>query len=408
MSRLHPIEASLPRIIAAADSKDTALLITDVRVLTQRLDLLTQAFPEGTRHAVAIKTNPHKQMLATILAHGFDLEAASIEEVELALEAGAGPHNIVFDSPVKTRDEILQCSTFNGMQVNANMLSELQRYPDSLKCQLGLRINPGIDTGAPELYAVSTDESKFGVPLAAESEIMAACLRYPITALHMHSGSQMRNLKVQLKAILRLFELAQAIDNHRVSHDNNWRINTINIGGGLPAESEPEQPVMRSYAAQVTELATAYPAYKLRTEFGQWTHRAAGYALTRVEYVGDGPVPNIFVHLGADLFTRHVYAPAAALNITVLNPDGTTKTDPTDLLAKTVNIAGPLCFAGDYLARNIELPCIKEGDWLLISDVGANTYGLWSRHCTRSIPKVLSIDHRGSVSQWSDRQTINH
>ena len=101
MSRLHPIEASLPRIIAAADSKDTALLITDVCVLTQRLDLLTQAFPEGTRHAVAIKTNPHKQMLATILAHGFDLEAASIEEVELALEAGAGPHNIclLYTSP---------------------------------------------------------------------------------------------------------------------------------------------------------------------------------------------------------------------------------------------------------------------------------------------------------------------
>jgi len=404
VNRLHPIEASLPHIIAAADSKDTALLIADVGMLTQRLDLLTQVFPDGTRHAVAIKTNPHKQMLATILAHGFDLEAASIEEVELALDAGARPHNIVFDSPVKTRAEILQCSTFNGMQVNANMLSELQRYPARLNCQLGLRINPGIDTGAPEMYAVSTDESKFGVSLAAESEIMAACLRHPITALHMHSGSQMSDLTVQLKAIQHLFELAQAIDKHRVSHDNNWRINTINIGGGLPAESEPEQPMMRSYAAQVTELATAYPTHQLRTEFGQWTQRAAGYALTRVEYVGDGPVPNIFVHLGADLFTRHVYAPAAALNMTVLNPDGTAKTNPT----KTVNIAGPLCFAGDYLARSIELPSINEGDWLLISDVGANTYGLWSRHCTRSVPKVLSIDRQGSVSQWSDRQTINY
>jgi len=342
--------------------------------------------------------------LATILAHGFDLEAASIEEVELALDAGAGPQNIVFDSPVKTRAEILQCSAFNGMQVNANMLSELQRYPTNLKCQLGLRINPGIDTGAPKMYAVSTDESKFGVSLAAESEIMTACLRHPITALHMHSGSQMSDLTVQLKAIKRLFELAQAIDKHRVSHDNNWRINTINIGGGLPAESEPEQPMMRSYAAQVTELASAYPTHQLRTEFGQWTHRGAGYALTQVEYVGDGPVPNIFVHLGADLFTRHVYASATALKITVLNPDGTSKKNPT----KTVNIAGPLCFAGDYLARNIELPSINEGDWLLISDVGANTYGLWSRHCTRSVPRVLGIDLHGSVSQWSDRQTINY
>jgi len=67
VNRSHPIEASLPHIIAAADANDTALLIADVRVLTQRLDVLTHAFPEGTRHAVAIKTNPHKQMLATIL-----------------------------------------------------------------------------------------------------------------------------------------------------------------------------------------------------------------------------------------------------------------------------------------------------------------------------------------------------
>lgn len=404
MNNTYSITASLPQIIAAASLEDTALLIADIRVLTQRLDLLTQEFPEGTRHAVAIKTNPHKQMLATILAYGFDLEAASIEEVELALAAGAEPQQIVFDSPVKTRAEILQCADYSGMLVNANMLSELTRYPTSLSCQLGLRINPGIDTGAPEMYAVSTDESKFGIPLADDSAVIAACLTHPITALHMHSGSQMSDLKVQMKAIQRLFELAEAIDGHRASQGNNWRINTINIGGGLPAELEPAQPVMRNYAAQVTELAAAYPSRKLRTEFGQWTHRAAGHALTRVEYVGDGPVPNIFVHLGADLFTRHVYAPAAPLALKVLNPDGTEKTGP----GQTCNVAGPLCFAGDYLARDIDLPKIKEGDWLLISDVGANTYGLWSRHCTRSVPKVLGIDLNGSVSQWSDRQRIGY
>ncbi|MFK7893772.1 MAG: hypothetical protein AB8B63_23345 [Granulosicoccus sp.] len=402
MNHSLSITDSLLQIVASAGPEDTALLITDVRVLTQRLNLLTEAFPDGSRHAVAIKTNPHRQMLATILTHGFDLEAASIEEVELAFDAGARPEQVVFDSPVKTRAEIQRCANYTGMQVNANMLCELQRYPANLNCQLGLRINPGIDTGAPEMYAVSTDESKFGVPIAAAPQIVEACLAHPVTALHMHSGSQMSDLSVQLQAIQRLFTLAQKIDAHRETNGNNWRISTINIGGGLPAEKEPEQPTMRHYAAQVTDLVKAYPAYELRTEFGQWTHRAAGHALTRVEYVGDAQVPNIFVHLGADLFTRHVYAPAAPLAFKVLNPDGTVKTGPV----QSCNIAGPLCFAGDYLARNIELPVIVEGDWLLISDVGANTYGLWSRHCTRTIPKVLGIDQQGAVSQWSDRQPI--
>ena len=239
MNNSDSITASLQQIIAAADPEDTALLITDVRVLKRRLDLLTTQFPEGTKHAVAIKTNPHKQVLATILRYGFDLEAASMEEVELALSVGAEPHQIVFDSPVKTQDEINRCASYADMPINANMLSELQRYPAKLKCQLGLRINPGIDTGAPEMYAVSTDESKFGVPIVAESDILDACLKHPITALHMHSGSQMSDLTVQLQAIKRLFELAESIDAHRASHGNKLRIKTINIGGGLPAEREP-------------------------------------------------------------------------------------------------------------------------------------------------------------------------
>ena len=325
-----------------------------------------------------------------------------MEEVELAFSAGAEPHQIVFDSPVKTRLEIQQCASYTDMQVNANTLSELQRYPADFSCQLGLRINPGIDTGAPDMYAVSTDESKFGVPQVALSDILDACLIHPITALHMHSGSQMRELTVQLQAIRRLFELAASIDAHRASHGINQNITTINIGGGLPAESGHEQPTMRHYAAQVSELAATYPSRELRTEFGQWTHRAAGYALTRVEYVGEGTVPNIFVHLGADFFTRHIYAPAMPLVIKVLDPDGLEKTDSK----RAYNVAGPLCFAGDYLARNIELPIINEGDWLLICDVGANTYGLWSRHCTRTIPKVLGIDLQGAISTWSERLKV--
>ena len=206
LNNTQSITAILPQIIASVSPEDTALLITDTRVLMQRLNLLSEHFPDGTRHAVAIKTNPHKQVLSTILSHGFDLEAASIEEVDRAFSAGAKPWQIVFDSPVKTRAEIQRCASQTGMQINANMLSELQRYPADIKCQLGLRINPGIDTGAPEMFAVSTDESKFGVPISDHSQILAACLQHPITALHMHSGSQMSDLSVQLRAIRSLYE----------------------------------------------------------------------------------------------------------------------------------------------------------------------------------------------------------
>jgi len=61
LNNFYSIANSVPQIIAAADHEDTAILITDVRVLVQQLDILTQEFPEGTRHAVAIKTNPRSR-----------------------------------------------------------------------------------------------------------------------------------------------------------------------------------------------------------------------------------------------------------------------------------------------------------------------------------------------------------
>ena len=404
MSPQPSIAPFLPAILSHADSEDTSLLITELATLKSRLDLLAEAFPGGTRHAVVIKTNPHKALLKVILQNGFDLEAASMEEVDLAIDAGAKPENIIFDSPVKTRSEILKCASLIGMLVNANSLEELNRFPENVLCELGIRVNPGIDTGSPDIFDVSTDESKFGVPVDTEASIVEACLQYPVTALHMHSGSQMKNLDGQIGAIRRLLRLADSIDDKLAKHGLDRKITTINIGGGLPAEDDLQQPLMRQYAESVCAIvAQSSVRRQLRTEFGQWTHRAAGSAICKVEYLVDGPIPTIFTHLGADYFTRHIYAPQSRLNLHVLDSDGREKRGTTC----RYNIAGPLCFAGDYLARDIELPVVEEGNWLLIPNTGANTYGLWSRHCSRTIPKVLAVDVDGEVSQWSDRVRIN-
>ena len=59
-----------------------------------------------------------------------------------------------------------------------------------------------------------------------------------------------------------------------------------------------------------------------------------------------------------------------------------------------IDLVGPLCFAGDVLAENVLLPVIDEGYWIEIADVGANTYGLWSRHCSRAVPKIISCQQQ--------------
>ena len=71
------------------------------------------------------------------------------------------------------------------------------------------------------------------------------------------------------------------------------------------------------------------------------------------------------------------------------------------------DIAGPLCFAGDYLAHGAQLPqATAEGHWLSISATGANTYGLWPRHCSRSVPKYLCWDGKNYVFGVNAKQSI--
>ena len=56
------------------------------------------------------------------------------------------------------------------------------------------------------------------------------------------------------------------------------------------------------------------------------------------------------------------------------------------------DLAGPLCFAGDYLEKGCMLPPLQEGDEMLLLGTGSNAYALWSRHTSRSIPATYGVD----------------
>jgi len=375
-------------------AEDTAIIGVNLPVLTARLHHLQDAFPEGVQHSIAIKTNPHPKMLEFLVSQGFGLEAASIEEVRMALAAGCSPAHLVFDSPVKTRHEIREISSLSGMLVNVNSLEELDRFDADFQGILGIRINPQVHTGAPELFDVSKNESKFGVPVDMKERIVDAALRYPVQALHMHSGSQMKDLNIQRGALKELKRIADAINAVAPG-----KIKVLDIGGGLPTETLGPHTRMEAYGQMVAEVFRD-SGYLLVTEFGQWVQAEAGFALSAIEYV---LAPNkLFIHLGADFFMRDAYTKARSFPMTVWNGDAT----QVQGIDKAYDIAGPLCFAGDYLAHGLELPAeVQEGQYLFIDHTGANTYALWSRHCSRTLPATWAWDGNSMV-KWSNRSTI--
>jgi diaminopimelate decarboxylase len=370
--------------------EDSAVLFHSWDAHKRYLNHLAQAFGQARAlHAVAIKTQPHLEILKRVVEWGFGLEAASMEEVQLALKAGCPSDRIVFDSPVKTRSEIAFCQeNLPGLRFNVNSLEELQRLPEQPTFAVGIRINPMVDTGAPSVYHVSHDESKFGVPIGERGALLAAIERYPVVQLHVHSGSSMAQLDSAVAAIQSVVALAQEANARLAAKGLKRQIHSIDIGGGLMPEVLTEAPSrMHDYADALRAACPDLWDFQIITEFGQWSYFYTGYAFSNVEYaVQRGGTRVAYVHLGADFLLRDAYVKPRGIAFEAVGEAANRPSVLTD-------IAGPLCFAGDYLQKGLTMPRLEEGDGLLLLNTGSNAYALWSRHCSRTIPAIYGVDY---------------
>lgn len=352
-----------------------SLLFHDLDRLEGRLSDLRAAFPPDALHAVAIKANPLVELLRIVVASGAGLEAASWEEVTLAVAAGCPPDRIVFDSPAKTDAELDKALAL-GVWLNADHpdeLERLQRLGAPGHARVGLRVNPQVGDGAIAFTSTVGRGSKFGVPLEQAPDLVR---RFPfVTGLHVHTGSQGCGLDLLAAAADATARMAEELG-----------LDWLDVGGGLPVrytDADPEPPGFADWAEALREIP-GYGERRLVTELGRSLHAGTGWALSRIEAVKDvDGVPTLVVHLGADLLMRRVYQSSNwDHEFVVLDSRGV----PREGEPVPCNVAGPLCFAGDLLARGRSLAPAQRGDLLLVRDTGAYTLSMWSRHCNRGLP----------------------
>ena len=367
-------DAVLRLVVALADADlfgERALLVHDLDALRTGLDELAGAFPAGTLHAVAVKANPVVAVLKTVVDAGHGLEAASFEELSLALAAGCPPERIVYDSPARTPAE-LEAALNLGVVINVDSLGELERIDRlEVRGRIGLRVIPEVGSGTIAATSTGARGSRFGVPFDAAE---AAFRRYPwLTGLHIHVGSQ----GIALEQLLRA---AERIDDLRQRVGAKW----VDIGGGLPvAYRDTDDPPSVAAWAEGLRARTALFDVPLITELGRWVQCGCGFALSRVEHVKDRLA---IVHLGADLLLRRAYRPDEWWHeLLVFDSEGRPKAGTPE----PQTVVGPLCSSGDVLARDTPLPPIEPGDLIAIRDTGAYTLGMWSRHCSRGMPAVF-------------------
>ena len=396
---------------AMLDDSTKSVLVHDLSRMRSRLRRLQDCFPPSALHAVAIKANPVVEVLREAVDCGAGLEAASLEELHLALAANCPPPKIVFDSPAKTVSEIREAFE-HGVVLNIDNFDEMNRVAGCLESNhsnsaIGIRINPEVSAGTISHTSVGSIGSKFGVSISQDRvKIIAAFVKFPwLTGLHVHIGSQGCGMELLVEAIKKVAGLREEIESA-----TGRTIPMLNIGGGLPARYDDvtDPPSPHQYANAILEcVPNLWESHtQLVTEFGRSIQAGCGIAFSRVEYtrsVGHEDEMHMMavIHLGADFLLRPVYRPQDWKHeFFVLDQNGNVKTGPT----QSVTIAGPLCFSGDILARQIALPKINPGDWIAIRDCGAYTLSMWSRHCSRGIPTVIGYDAETNEAKILRRQ----
>lgn len=374
------------RIITAATEQrliapDGALLagFVDLDGVADSVAALQRAFPDSVSvlHAFAAKANPLVPLLKELRGLGMGCEVASAGELAQALAAGFAPERIVFDSPAKTLEELLQALEL-GVAVNADNFQELDRIGDILATcsstsRIGVRINPQVGAGSIAASSTATATSKFGIALEDDGNVerlLQAYRDHPwLTWVHAHVGSQGCPLDLIARGVSRAVAFAEQVNTEL----GRRQIVGIDIGGGLPVDfdSDSTAPGFDVYVDRLRDHAPALftGEYRIVTEFGHSLLSKNGFTAAFVEYTKtSGQRPVAITHAGAQVAARTVFQPDSwPLRVTAHHPTGARKTGPPVVQ----DIAGPLCFAGDLIARARPLPALVPGDIVAILDTGA-------------------------------------
>lgn len=393
------LQGALTSYVSGAD---TSILFYDVSILRDRVRRVEEAFPEGTHHCAAIKANPITRVLQEVASVGLQAEAASYGEFMQA-DRIAGFKHLVYDSPAKTAAEIETVCQNKRATLNINSLEELALIPEKPEARIGLRINPLVGSSADASMSVAGAHSKFGIPISDFETIQNAFEQYPfLTGLHVHTSSQSNTYEKMVAGIRAVLDL-----RNRLGEKTRNQISWLDIGGGFPVDYSSETThdisaygrMLREHCPELWE-----PELELYTEFGRYYHAHAGFSATQIASVKHYADREVLIsHLGADHFVRESYNRELWPHQFFLM-DSTGKLKTKDV--KLSDLGGPLCFGGDFFAKNVSLPAAQAGDWLVIADTGANTYSLWSHHCSRPFPKMIIRDQNGEMFVGKQRQDL--
>ena len=346
----------------------------------------------GIDHTVcyALKANSNEKLLSLLAGQGAGADVVSAGEIYLALKSGFPPEKIVFAGVGKRDDEILFALNRDILAFNVESAEELQAINDlageeNKRARIGIRINPDIDIQGHPYIATGKSENKFGISVSDVPQFLqhlSGLANVELVGLHCHTGSQIRAVSPYLAAIKALSQL-----KNRVEKEGST-LRYIDIGGGLGVNYEaPFDKPSLTATELFSEIRADLSALNCRIIFepGRSLIANVGVLLTQVLY-GKQTRGKRFVVVDAGM--TELIRPSLYNAYHEIVP---LKTAPGQPEVK-VDVVGPICESGDFLAKDRIMPEVSRGDLLAVLTVGAYGFSLSSNYNARPRPAEVLVN----------------
>jgi diaminopimelate decarboxylase len=378
------------QLLQIAQGYGSPLYIYDAEKIKSQYNRLQNAFANVSNLQInyAVKALNNISILNYFKSLNSGLDTVSIQEVMMGLHVGFEPSKIFFTPNGVSLEEIEKAAEM-GVQINIDNLSILEQFgtkhPNIPVC---IRINPHIMAGGNSKISVGHIDSKFGISIHQLPHILRIVqnTKMTINGVHMHTGSDILDIDVFLRASEILFEIA--------SHFKN--LDFIDFGSGfkVPYKKDDIETDIEELGEFLSQKFNAFckdygKDLQLIFEPGKFLVSEAGNFLAKVNVVKQ-TTSSVFagIDTGFNHLIRPMFYGASHTIKNISNPQGK---------KRFYSVVGYICET-DTFANNVQIAEITEGDILCFKNAGAYCMTMASNYNSRLLPaEVLWLNNEAHL-----------
>ena len=371
------------QLIDIANRFGTPVYVYHAETIAAQYKKLQDAFKDHpTRFFYACKALTNINILKYIKSLGACIDCVSINEVKLALKAGFEADSILFTPNCVDFDEIVAARELN-VNINIDNISILERFGNKYgnSYPVCIRINPHIEAGGN--YKISTGhiDSKFGISIHQMRHIerIVKTTKLHVKGLHMHTGSEIKDVDVFLRSLDVMFDIARHFEG----------LDFIDMGSGFKVaykEGDPETDVAtlgKKLTTAVKEFEVEYNrTLEVWFEPGKYLVSDAGSFVVKANIIKQTTATVLVgVNSGFNHLIRPMFYDAYHRITNISNPNGT---------ERIYTVVGNICET-DTFAWDRVLNEVREGDILVFHNAGAYGFEMSSNFNSRLKPAEVFV-----------------